>query len=76
MPKATHVFLTPENGEEPTAVAIVQPMHDGDLLVGVRAKGEHPDNERAIVTIAVLDDGSVRVRVMKGDASNVGEFVV
>jgi hypothetical protein len=76
MPKTRHVFLTPEHGDEPTAVAVVTPMHEGDLLVGIRAKGAHPDEERAIVTIAVLDDGSIRVRVMQGDATDVAEVIV
>lgn len=60
--------LRPEGDAAPLGVANITTMDDdGDLLIGLRKHGAHPDNEVAIVTIRVEDNGSFTVAVADGD---------
>ena len=67
--------LTPEDGEKPQATARVHLMWEGDLIIGLRRYGAHPDREYAIVGILVKDDGTLSVRVMDGDGAYIAEPV-
>jgi len=67
--------LTPEGTMRPVATAVVQEMPQGDLIIGVRRYGAHPDKEYAIVGIEVETDGTLRVRVMNGDGAYISEPV-
>ena len=60
---------------QPVATAVMQMMDAGDLIVGVRPYGAHPDSEYAIVGIDVEADGMLVVRVMDGNGSYLAEPV-
>jgi hypothetical protein len=67
------------HAEENTSVqahAEIRTMGEGDLLVGLRHAGAHPDNEKAIVTIAVEPDGRFVVTVMDGDGCLIDKVEV
>ena len=60
----------------PIATAVIDPMDEGDILIGVRPHGAHPDSEYAIVNIAVEDDGTILVCVMDGQGESLSETKV
>jgi hypothetical protein len=59
----------------PEATVVVQPMPQGDMIVGVRPYNAHPDTEYAIVQISVEPDGTIVVQAMDGSGHYIGEAV-
>jgi hypothetical protein len=71
-----YVSLYPDPDSHVRADAWVTPMPQGDLVVSLRRPGAHPDDEVAIVVIAVEQAGTFRVTVLNGDAAEVGRIEV
>jgi len=67
--------LSVNGSHDPVATAVVQSMAEGDLIVGVRLAGAHPDSEYAIVSIGVEADGTVVVRVMDGEGAYLADAI-
>ena len=65
------INLRPDGYETPMATAEVVPMPEGDLVIGVRPFGAHPDSEYAIVSIRVETDGMLLILVSDGDGSDL-----